>query len=149
MVVQYLHLTRGAAPGELRMVMEAAVQWARREVERLVQGAPPSLEVARFVAYLDGLVDAESAQYEQFLGLTPPPPLSPHPAPPPMPAGPSIASIFQNAQQTSKEVPWAGMQYKQVATLTCVHCGGPQEQPSDFMCRYCRRPIAGSLKPNI
>jgi hypothetical protein len=66
-----------------------------------------------------------------------------------MPAGPSIASIFQNAQQTSKEVPWAGMQYKQVATLTCVHCGGPQEQPSDFMCRYCRRPIAGSLKPNI
>jgi hypothetical protein len=59
-----------------------------------------------------------------------------------------LGSIFANAQQTSKEVPWAGQSYKTVGTLTCVHCGGPQQQPTDFMCRYCRRPIAGSIKPN-
>jgi hypothetical protein len=68
-------------------------------------------------------------------------------AAPAQPAAPSLASIFANAQQTSKEVPWANVKHKNVATLTCVHCGGPQEQPADFMCKYCRRPIAGSLEP--
>jgi hypothetical protein len=39
------------------------------------------------------------------------------------------------------------MKYKSVLNLNCVHCGGPQEQPQDFMCKYCRRPVAGSIKP--
>jgi hypothetical protein len=60
------------------------------------------------------------------------------------PAGPSLGSIFANAQKTSKEVPWAGQVYRSVMSLNCVHCGGPQEQPQDFMCKYCRRPIAGN-----
>jgi hypothetical protein len=72
-------------------------------------------------------------------------------APPPTmaaaPVGPSLASIFANAQQTSKEVPWAGMTYKSVGTIACVHCGAPQQQQADFMCTYCRRPIAGVARP--
>jgi hypothetical protein len=84
-----------------------------------------------------------------MVGVAPAPAAVPAamPAPAPSPGAPALASIFANAQQTSKEVPWADMKFKQVGALTCVHCGGPQEQPADFMCKYCRRPIAGSIKP--
>ena len=86
-----------------------------------------------------GFADRETQGYERAIGI----------AAPTSPAAPSLGSIFANAQQTAKESPWAGRSHKQVATLTCVHCGGPQEQPMDFMCRYCRRPIAGALKPTV
>jgi hypothetical protein len=93
------------------------------------------------------LVDAEVSAYERALGIPPSVPMAAPVVAAAAPAGPSLASIFANAQQTSKEVPWAGMKHKSVVNLDCVHCGGPQEQPQDFMCKYCRRPIAGSIKP--
>ena len=92
------------------------------------------------------LVDQETAAYERAIGLPPPPPQPPPPAGG-TPGAPSLASIFANAHQTAKEVPWAGQTFKTSTNLTCVHCGGPQEQPADFMCKYCRRPIAGAIKP--
>jgi hypothetical protein len=147
LAVRQLGLVRGATPGEVRMAMLGASRWARAELDRLARD--PSIaadpELPRLAEHITGLADAETRAYDAWLGIPPPR----RPAPPPeAPAGPSVASIFKNAQDTSKEVPWAGMQYKSVTTLTCVHCGGPQEEPSDFMCRYCRRPIAGTINPN-
>ena len=81
------------------------------------------------------------------MGIAASQPMAPAPAAPAAPAAPSLASIFANAQSTSKEVPWANMKHQSVLNLNCVHCGGPQEQPQDFMCKYCRRPIAGAIKP--
>jgi hypothetical protein len=141
MAVQYLRLVRGAAPGEVRMALASLSAWGKGELGRLQAAAPPA-ELQGLGAWIDALVDRETREYEASIGVAPPPAaLSPALAP----AGPSLASIFANAEQTSKEVPWANMKYETVATLTCVHCGGPQEKPADFMCKYCRRPIAGSF----
>lgn len=150
MSVANMRLSRGAVPAELRVVLLGLQAWAQGELARLrasgaAHGSPtlPQLEHR-----LTGLVDFEVAAYERALGIPPSAPMPAAPPPPPAaPAAPSLASIFANAQQTSKEVPWAGMTYKSVVNLNCVHCGGPQEQPQDFMCKYCRRPIAGSIKP--
>lgn len=147
-IVTQMRLPRGAVPAEVRAAFAGLARWAHGEMERLRSGgvlAPPSLHQR-----ISELVDQETAAYERSLGLAPPPPPAFAAAPPPPgPAAPSLASIFANAQQTSKEVPWANMKYNAVATLTCVHCGGPQEQPQDFMCKYCRRPIAGAIKPTV
>jgi hypothetical protein len=110
--------------------------WAQGQLQQVQGGA-----VTTVGQRIQALVDQETAAYEKSIGVAPPPPLPA--SPPPTPAAPSLASIFQNAHTTAKEVPWAGQTYKNVATLTCIHCGGPQQQPLDFMCRYCRRPIAG------
>jgi hypothetical protein len=145
-IARQMRLSRGATPAEVRRALEALVAWAQRELDRLAlePAAAASPAMARVRSRLGALLDAETAAYERSIGLAPPPPA--FAAPPAAPAAPSLASIFANAQQTSKEVPWANAKYKQVATLTCVHCGGPQEQPQDFMCRYCRRPIAGTIE---
>ena len=148
MSVSNMRLSRGAVPAELRVVLVGLQQWAQGELGRLrasgaAHGSPTLAQLEQRIA---GVVDFEVAAYERALGIPPSAPMAQPPAPAP-PAGPSLASIFANAQQTSKEVPWAGMKYKSVVNLNCVHCGGPQEQPQDFMCKYCRRPIAGSIKP--
>jgi hypothetical protein len=152
MIVSCMHLTRGAVPAELRVVLIGLQGWAQRELDRLratgvAHGSPNVDALQHRIAML---VDFEVSGYERALGVVPSAPAARAPAVPERavaPAGPSLASIFANAQQTSKEVPWAGKTYKSVANLNCVHCGGPQEQPQDFMCKYCRRPIAGSIKP--
>jgi hypothetical protein len=152
MSVSYLRLSRGAVPAELRVVLLGLQAWAHGELGRLrasgaAHGSPALPHLEQRIA---GLVDFEVAAYERALGIPPSAPMAPPAAAAPVPAGPagpSLASIFANAQQTSKEVPWAGMKYKSVVNLNCVHCGGPQEQPQDFMCKYCRRPIAGAIKP--
>jgi hypothetical protein len=147
MIVSCMHLSRGAVPAEFRVVLTGLQAWAQRELAQLqasgAAGASPAFGMVQ--QRVAALVDAESAAYERALGVPPP-------APAPIvaaaaPVGPSLASIFANAQSTSKEVPWAGQKFKHVGNLSCVHCGGPQEQPQDFMCKYCRRPIAGSIKP--
>ena len=147
-IVSCMHLSRGAVPAEFRVVLSGLQSWAQRELDGLrasgAATASPSFGMVQ--QRVASLIDVEIAGYERALGIAPPPPMA-APAPPAAPAGPSLASIFANAQQTSKEVPWAGQKFKSVGTLNCVHCGGPQEQPQDFMCRYCRRPIAGSIKP--
>ncbi len=148
-IVTQMRLSRGAVPAEVRAAFAGLARWAQGEMERLRSGnilSPPALHQR-----VTELAEGETAAYERSIGLSPPPPAGPPPivAPPPGPAGPSLASIFANAHQTSKEVPWANMKYNAVANLTCVHCGGPQEQPQDFMCKYCRRPIAGAIKPTV
>ncbi|MDB5213394.1 MAG: hypothetical protein JWO86_1321 [Myxococcaceae bacterium] len=146
MIVSCMHLTRGAVPAELRVVLIGLQGWAQRELDRLRSTGLPhgSPNVDALQHRIAMLVDSEVSAYERALGVVPSPPAH---AAAVAPAGPSLASIFANAQQTSKEVPWAGKTYKSVVNLNCVHCGGPQEQPQDFMCKYCRRPIAGSIKP--
>lgn len=153
MIVSCMHLSRGAVPAEVRMVLVGLQGWAQAQVDQLrasgAGGGSPTF--ARLEHRVRGLVDEEMPAYERALGITPSAPAAAAPPPPVVaaaaPAGPSLASIFANAQSTSKEVPWAGMKYKSVLNLNCVHCGGPQEQPQDFMCKYCRRPVAGSIKP--
>lgn len=149
MSVSNMRLSRGAVPAELRVVLLGLQAWAQGELGRLrasgaAHGSPTLPQLEQRVA---GLVDFEIAAYERALGVPPSAPMVQPVVEAAAPAGPSLASIFANAQQTSKEVPWAGMKYKSVVNLNCVHCGGPQEQPQDFMCKYCRRPIAGSIKP--
>jgi hypothetical protein len=151
--VANLRMARGALPGEVRAVLESLRAWATGEVARLRQDpANAFMPSAPLENRLAALVAAELPRYELAIGLTPlaaAPVAGIGPATAPAPIGPSLGSIFANAQRTSKEVPWAGanQSYKPVASLSCVHCGGPQEQPLDFMCKYCRRPIAGVLKP--
>jgi hypothetical protein len=149
MIVSCMHLSRGAVPAEFRVVLTGLQAWAQRELAQMqasgaAAGSPSFGMVQQRVA---GLVDSEIAAYERALGIPPTPPAAPPIAVAAAPIGPSLGSIFANAQSTSKEVPWAGQKFKQVGNLNCVHCGGPQEQPQDFMCKYCRRPIAGSIKP--
>jgi hypothetical protein len=145
-IVTHMRLARGAVPAEVRAAFAGLQKWAHTEMERLRnagQMAPPHLHQR-----VSELVDRETSTYERSIGVAPPAPAAPA-APPAYapPAGaPALASIFANAQSTSKEVPWANQKYSAVQTLNCVHCGGPQEQPQDFMCRYCRRPIAGERK---
>lgn len=146
-IAHHMRLPRGAVPAEVRLVLAGLSRWASGEMDRLRAAghlAPPALHQR-----VAELADRETAAYERALGLAPPAPAPSAfvPAPAAAAGAPNLASIFANAQQTSKEVPWAGMKYDAVACLTCVHCGGPQEQPQDFMCKYCRRPIAGAIKP--
>ena len=155
MIVQYMRLSRGAVPAEMRMVLGGLRAWALGEIDKIRQSGTATQNDTRFVQLqqrVETLVDAECAGYERALGVAPPAPAAP--AAPAIvaanaPKGPSLGSIFANAQKTSQEVPWAGQKFNIVGTLNCMHCGGPQEQPQDFMCRYCRRPIAGSIKPTL
>ena len=152
MIVSCMRLSRGAVPAELRVVLIGLQSWAQRELDRLraagAANASPNVDALQHRIAM--LVDGEVSAYERALGIPPSVPAAPASAPaaaPAAPAAPSLASIFANANQTAKEVPWAGKTYKSVVNLNCVHCGGPQEQPQDFMCKYCRRPIAGAIKP--
>jgi hypothetical protein len=148
MIVSCMHLSRGAVPAEVRVVFTGLQSWAQRELEQLRSGGAPAHALAALQQRVATLVDVEIAGYERALGIAPPAPMPAPMAAPAAPAGPSLASIFANANSTAKEVPWANMkQHSGVLNLNCVHCGGPQEQPQDFMCKYCRRPIAGKVKP--
>jgi hypothetical protein len=149
MIVSCMKLARGAVPAEFRMVLTGLQAWAQRELAQLsASGAAAASPAFGAVQHrVHTLVDSEIAAYERALGIPPAPPMPAPIAVAVAPTGPSLGSIFANAQSTSKEVPWAGQKYKSVGNLNCVHCGGPQEQPQDFMCKYCRRPIAGSIKP--
>ncbi len=146
MVVQAMGLVRGPTPGEVRIVFDAVGRWAQAELGRLAADPAVSAQprAAWLAQQLTTLAQVQTEQYERSVVPRAPPIAAP---PVVAPAAPALASIFANAQQTSKQVPWANATYDQVATLTCMHCGGPQEKPQDFMCRYCRRPIAGKLEP--
>ena len=150
MIVSCMHMQRGAVPAEVRVVFAGLQAWLQRELEPLRASFSGSPHLATLQQRAASLVDHEIAGYERAVGIVPSQPVAgpvSGPAAPVAPAAPSLASIFANAQSTSKEVPWANMKHKNVINLSCVHCGGPQEQPQDFMCKYCRRPIAGSIKP--
>jgi len=146
-VARALGMTRGATPGEVNVALESLARWAQGEVNRLATdpalAAHPRLRA--LAQDLPAMPARETEVYERSVGLVraPMPPPAAAPGAAPMPA---LGNIFANAQSTSKEVPWANMQYKQTAVLTCVHCGGPQEVAQDFLCRFCRRPIAGRLE---
>lgn len=140
-IVQTMRMTRGATAAEVRIALAGLQAWARGELGRLRAGGSAAL--AHVETRIAGLVDQETAAYERALGIAPPPA-----APPPAaPAVPGLAAIFANAEETSKEVPWAGMTYKSVGAVTCIHCGAPQEQQASFVCSYCRRPLAGITRP--
>lgn len=148
-IVTHMRLSRGAVPAEVRTAFAGLQRWAHGEMDRLRSAGHPS--PPHLHQRISELVDRETSTYERSIGVAPPAPqAAPGPAAPPAyappPGTPALASIFANAQSTSKEVPWANQKYNAVQTLNCVHCGGPQEQPQDFMCRYCRRPIAGERK---
>ncbi|CAN5374623.1 hypothetical protein BH09MYX1_BH09MYX1_03680 [soil metagenome] len=152
-VVRALNMTRGATPGEVRLIFASLSTWVQNEVARLsrdpASAGHPRLQAIHAAAA--SLADRDTAAYERAIGIVPPPPqpagpLQPAGPPAPPPGMPGLGSIFANAQSTSKEVPWANMKYKQSSVLTCVHCGGPQDVALDFLCRFCRRPMAGAPK---
>jgi hypothetical protein len=139
-LASHMKLSRGAVPAEVRIALAGLEGWARSELAKLTASAPAAR--AALEARLAGLVAGETAAYEHALGIPPPTPAMPVAS-----EGPSLASIFANAHDTAKDAPWANVTAKAVQSLTCVHCGGPQEAPLDFVCRYCRRPIAGPASP--
>lgn len=72
-VIQYLRLTRGATPGEVRMVLAGLVAWAMGEASRLAQDPCLAPELPRLRAWLDTLVDGETREYERSIGIVPHP----------------------------------------------------------------------------
>lgn len=148
-VVRALRMNRGATPGEVRILLGSLAKWIQGEVARLSRdpscASHPRLTMIHSASTT--LADRETAAYERAIGIVAAPaPAQPVGPPPPPPGMPGLGAIFANAQSTSKEVPWANMKYQQSSVLTCVHCGGPQEAALDFLCRFCRRPIAGAPK---
>ena len=129
-IASCMRLQRGAVPAGVRSVLQSVARWARSELERLRADAAfvDAAAADRLERRLDELADHETAVYERALGPV---------------AAPTLASIFANAQRTSKDGPHARHPAR-VVTLTCVRCGAPQQEPLDFLCKYCRRPIAGA-----
>lgn len=130
--VRGMGIERGAVPAEVQMVLEALALWGRHHLAQLEPDAAaetelqvmPQREVARYVAQLPHRVPT-----------TPPPaPLAASP--------PGLASIFENASETSRHASWAQAS-EQEAVLSCPHCGGPQQQIRNFLCSYCHRPLGG------
>jgi hypothetical protein len=123
-------LAARASPEQLGQALEPLVAWARAQLPALA--GHPEMNMLRY--HVDHLIEEEMARYRAAL--------APPPAPAPAPAAAGLGSIFANAEQTSKEVPWAGRKYAESAVLTCPHCGGPQEAALDFICRYCKKPMS-------
>ena len=102
MSVKYMNLARGALPSEVRVVLEGLRDWATRELQA---SSAPNAALQNEIA---SLVYREIARYELSIGLVPQIASAPVVAS----TGPSLGSIFANAQETSKEVPWANMKYR-------------------------------------
>jgi hypothetical protein len=131
---------RGASPDELRRVLEAVATRAQAELHAFVATSPTAATLpvhGRIAARLASMALHESNRHREALAS----------ARSGLPAAPavSVGGIFANAARTAPETPWA-QSYQQGAaanTLTCAHCGGAQERPLDFACRYCRKPMGG------
>jgi hypothetical protein len=123
-----LRMTRGALPDELARVLAGLQSWAQTQLADVAR-IPFAVEEPTFMALVgrvSGLVYYETERYRAQV----------------IPQKtPSVGSIFANAAATASETPWANVQVKRVVAIACVHCGAPQETPSDFVCRYCRQPM--------
>lgn len=130
---------RGASPEELRQVLEGLAAWGKRELMSFERQAPAAAGHPVFVRLqgrLQRLALDEVVRYREGLVAQ----MTGQPAPS---AAPSVGGIFANAAKTAAETPWAAayQQGAQTNTLLCPHCGGAQERPLDFMCRYCKKPL--------
>ena len=59
----------------------------------------------------------------------------------------SVSSLFKNARETAEKAPWANVKVETSITLNCPACGAPQEVASDFLCRYCKKPMGRPPAP--
>lgn len=130
---------QGASAEELRQVLEALAGWARRELAAFVQQAPGALAhpaYRRLDERLTRMPLDEVARYRDALAARFLPGAAPG-------AAPAVNSIFANAARTAGETPWAATYHQgaQANTLICPYCGGAQERPLDFLCRYCKKPM--------
>jgi hypothetical protein len=125
-IVSRMRLTRGAVPAELRLALATVVRSAQGELARVSADSATAGAKAR----LEGLVDRETESYERALCRA----LVATALPP---AVPSLQQIFANAGAAP-----APRTDPRALTLHCIHCGAPQEKCLDFLCRYCRRPMA-------
>ena len=123
-----LGMTRGAIPDEVSRVLGGLQSWAQTQLADVAR-TPFAAEHPAFLTFagrVSGLVYFETERYRATVAPT---------------KTPSVGGIFANAAGTASETPWANVQVKRVVALACVHCGAPQEAPTDFVCRYCRAPM--------
>jgi hypothetical protein len=126
--VQRLRLRVGAVPSEVRRALAAMVSQADGELRRIASRMPGGAQIATIADRLSRLVEEEGARYERSA------------------RGERVASVFANAAETSKQVPWAGQAIEPTLVLACPSCGAPQERPLDFRCRYCHAPMVRSAE---
>ena len=120
----------GEVPAPEAEVREALWVVVRRATAHLDQVcvANPDLDPVKVEAIrsrLARLVDHEAGRYGTAIAETSTAP----------PAG--VASIFQNAVQTSKMSPWANLEYDRKVTVVCKTCGAAQQSQAEFRCEFC------------
>ncbi len=125
------NMSRGAVPREVTRVLDAIAAWALRELDAIAPylGADPRFAPLRHrVCTLSAF---ETGRYEAAVM-------------PPAASSPSVGSIFANASATAGKAPWAMVKVEPNSVLVCMHCGAPQQRPLDFVCKYCRKSLAGT-----
>ena len=124
-------MTRGAVPSEVTRALEAVQAWAEHELSALVpaSGLVSDPQLGALTVRIARLVPSETARYEAAVVPQ---------------RSPSVGSIFANASATAGAVPWANVKVSPASVTICVHCGAPQEAALDFLCRYCKQPMAGA-----
>ena len=115
-------LPKGAVPSEVEATVRAMAQQAAAELDRIESrsGKSPDGNIVR--AWLNGLADLTAMQYLQ--GLT---------------QKSAVGAIFANARAHAGDRWWEklGATYKTAKVLVCRHCGAPQMEAADFICKFC------------
>lgn len=137
---------RGATLKEVRRAIDAMIAAARSELDRLVpptawgmaNTSDPAFEhyVASLRAKLTSIPDEALARYTSDV------------CPPKAAVAASVNSVFANVQATAKLTPWANVKIDPAKVLECHACGAPQEVALDFVCRYCKSPMARQKEPS-
>src|SRR5665213_891822 len=136
---------RDAPPAEVHAQLVAFCNEWRPHVENSANHFGDAAWGTRMLQTLIELPDHETREYARRMGIVlPDTAVSNQAAPGPGAAGePNSAapkkasSVFANAKATSKDQPWKAQAatYKQSYSMSCVHCGAPQQVELDFICK--------------
>ena len=131
---------RDAPPADVRAELVAFCQGVLPHVEGSAAHFGDEAWGTRMRQTLAELPERETAEYARRMGIVLPDTSVANPAPP---AAKKASSIFANAKATSKDQPWKAnaATYKQSYSMSCVHCGAPQQVELDFICRFCKKPV--------
>jgi hypothetical protein len=138
---------RDAPPAEVHAQLVAFCNEWRPHVENSANHFGDAAWGARMLQTLAELPDHETKEYARRMGIVlPDTSVSDQASPSPVGAGAApkkASSVFANAKATSKDQPWKAQAatYKQSYSMSCVHCGAPQQVELDFICKFCRKSV--------
>jgi hypothetical protein len=132
---------RDAPPAEVHAQLVSFCNEWRPHIENSARHFGDAAWGTRMLQTLAELPDRETTEYARRMGIVLPDNSVSNQAPP-APAK-KAASVFANAKATSKDQPWkaAAATYKQSYSMSCVHCGAPQQVELDFICKFCKKPV--------